>query len=293
MKLTEVVPALSRRLHGSSVTSVQSQLESAALGSAESSVLSPESELFDLQEKAREISGFSLDIVVCLEETFPKREALPNGWTKPDEWLYDQIGKGRLPEATMSLPTTTILIEDVQKPEVVASYYGNPRRSYTQHIAALRERGVSIRDSQKEEARALGFIEDPLAKYLTAWRETGDIESIAGVPRGSRFGLSAGEIERLVLPQVARMLNIRSDRVRLPKAAEFMYVGNKQHPEWGKTTSSEWFDDRFGDSSRLVGGGRHGIFSSNPDSLGDIDCAMSNTRSSSRGFRLAILPLNP
>ncbi len=293
---------LQRVIHGSPATSVQRQLENAALGvnSTESPIVSAESDLLDLQETARARTGFSFGTVMCLDKKFPEGAALPLGWTKPEAWLYDQIRKGKLPETTMDLPNTLFLIEDVQKPEVSSlgtSYYGNPGMGYAQHIAACAARGIFPSTSRAKEARALELTKDPLAKYLAIWRERGQIETMSGVRQDSRFGLSAEEIDHLVLPQVVRMLNVmlnvKPEQVKLPKAAVSMYAGNELYPEWGQTSSSEWYDDRFGESSRLVGGGRHGIFSSNPDSLGNIDCAMSNSRSATRGFRIVVLQATP
>src|SRR5664280_3082809 len=88
-----------RIIHGSPATSVQRQLEDAALGiqSTESPVISAENDLLDLQKKARVSAGFSFGAVMCLSEKFPEEAALPLGWIKPDAWLYDQIGKGKLP----------------------------------------------------------------------------------------------------------------------------------------------------------------------------------------------------
>ena len=89
-------------------------------------------------------------------------------------------------------------------------------------ISACSARDIPTSASRAEQKRALELTKDPLSKYLAAWRQRGEIESMSGVRQDSRFGLSAEEIDRLVLPQVAQMLNIDQERVRLPTAAVYI-----------------------------------------------------------------------
>jgi hypothetical protein len=294
--LEAVGARLHRIIYGSPVASVQTQLESVALDTTAG--LSAEDSLIRLQELAGKRIGFDFSVIPFPDGKYPEGANLPNGWAKPEAWLYDQIRKGKLPETTTDLPGTTVLMEGVQKPNVRSlgtSYYEDPIRDFHQHLyAVVAQHGISVDETLEEQKRRALFTRgDPLARWLAAWRASKDIPTIAGVPNDSRFGLSAEEIDHLVLPQVARMLNVKPDQVRLPRAIEFVYTGNTLHPEWGITDSSEWFADQFEQYSRLTGGGHHQIYSTNPNGLGSIDCAMPKSRSASRGFRIMVLPEFP
>lgn len=105
-------------------------------------------------------------------------------------------------------------------------------------------------------------------------------------PEGSRFGISADEIDgsrNLVAGEIARILDLQEGEViSTPSYASFNYVGNLCHPELGEVTTSEWLRDRFGRGDRLDGG------DSDFGGLSGVYSWQSDDRSGLIGFRLQI-----
>lgn len=145
------------------------------------------------------------------------------GWnSRPENWYWEQIRNGRVSQDAPQLPGSWVLIDKTQRPD-------------------------------HEDSRQLDK-NDPLGPLLARLRKKERIENVQDIPSTSRFAISSDELTQVVLPEIAKLLGVETSQVRLPKAIEFNVIGNFEHPEWGITDTWEWFDEKFGDNYRLVGG---------------------------------------
>ncbi len=74
----------------------------------------------------------------------------------------------------------------------------------------------------------------------------------------SRFSLNWQEINEVIKPAVAKFLDIEKEKIRLPRFIEWNFLANIFYPEWGKTSTWEWFNDRF-QTGECLTGGSHGL----------------------------------
>jgi len=175
--------------------------------------------------KAREI-GWTQAEAHFLPRIELKQNSNFPGWTvKPEEWYWQKINEGKVAKDAATLEGVWVVIDGSQKPQ-----YKDGKQMYEN---------------------------DPFAKLLTQLREKGKIQVpdwCRDIPKDSRFGVSHDELRNSVNPAIANLLGVQPEQVRLPKAIEFNVLGNLYHHEWGKTTSWEWFQDKFEDAYRLIGG---------------------------------------
>lgn len=148
------------------------------------------------------------------------------GWKiKPEPWFWESIKTGRISPDAAKLEGVLVAVDRTQKAQ-----YDGGRQLYQN---------------------------DPFADLLKRLREEKKIkvpEALKHVPETSRFGISPDELIQHVLPEIAKVLEVDSSAVRLPRAIEFNVIGNLKHPEWGETNTWEWFEDKFGGAYRLFGG---------------------------------------
>lgn len=171
-----------------------------------------------------------------------------DGWDKkPENWYWKQIKDGNLSQDASKLPDSWVLVDKTQRPD--------------------------YKDSKQFHEN------DPFGHLLAKLRKDKKIQTIRGIPNTSQFGISHDELTQVVLPEIAKLLEVDASQVRLPRAIEFNIIGNFKHPEWGKTTTWEWFDDKFGDASRLVGG------NSDVGGLAGVNLHWSGGHRGSVGFR--------
>lgn len=171
-----------------------------------------------------------------------------DGWDKkPADWYWEQIKNGTVSQDAAKLPDTWVLIDRTQKP--------------------------NYRDGKQM------YEKDPLETMIAGLRKEGKIQRVKGIPDASRFGISSDELRDHVLPEIAKLLGVEVSAVRLPKAIEVNIIGNLAHPEWGKTNTWEWFEDKFEDTYRLLGG------YSVSGGLTDVGCTWSDSHLDDIGFR--------
>ena len=145
------------------------------------------------------------------------------GWnSKPEDWYWDRIRNGKLSKDASKLPDSWVLVDTTQRP----NYKG----------------GMQLHEN------------DSFGPFLKQLRDNKRIQTIKGIPDTSRFSISPDELTQVVLPGIARLLEVESPTVRFPKEIEFNIIGNFKYPEWGQSNTWEWLDDSFGDGSRLLGG---------------------------------------
>jgi len=70
----------------------------------------------------------------------------------------------------------------------------------------------------------------------------------------SRYSLSWREINEVVKPEFANFLSVSKEKIRLPYFVEWNYLANFFYPQWGKTTTWEWFNDQLKTGECLAGG---------------------------------------
>lgn len=180
------------------------------------------------------------------------------GWTvKPEEWYWQKIREGKVARDAATLDGVWVIIDGSQKPQ-----YADGKQMYEN---------------------------DPFAPLLKQLREEGKIQVpywCKDIPKDSRFGISHDEIRKHVNPAIATLLGVQPEQVGALKEIEFNVLGNLAHPEWGnKTTTSEWFQDKFEDGSRLFGG------RSDDGGLGDVAYEASGGHYGDLGFRpLVVFP---
>ena len=171
-----------------------------------------------------ERSGIDIFEVYHLSGVTLTQDTRIEGWDeKPDDWYWGQIRNRKISRGAAKLSDVWVLVDKTQKPD--------------------------YKDGNQLHEK------DPFGPLLEQLRKEKKIQSMKGVPKTSRFGISHDELAQIVLPEIAKLLEIESSAVRLPNEIEFNVIGNFKHPEWGKTNTWEWFDDKFVDGGRLIGGG--------------------------------------
>jgi len=156
------------------------------------------------------------------EKNFP-------GWQiKPEIAFYERIQEGRLSKKATQLTGEWILVDSRNKP------------------------------AEDRDGRQL-YPNDFLGPIMEKLRGLGKLEE-CDIPQTRAF-ISWEEYHDILVPEIAKILKVKPDQVRLPRAIEFNFLGNAYYPQWGETNSWEWFEDRIYDKKCLSGGhSRHGGF---------------------------------
>lgn len=223
----------------------------------------PSNWLFETAEKIRQEKLLTVIPLYLPRRKLAEGISFP-GLKKPlDSWLYTQIKDGKVAQDADCLPGEWILFDTTKRPNYKDGkqmYNDTPR--FKEVLATLREQGqIAVPDYYKD------------------------------VPKGSRFAISADEIDgnsAVVTKMVANILGLKSEQVSTPLYATFNYVGNLVHPELGQVNTWEWFKNNFERSSRLFGG------SSDDGGLSYVHCNWSDHHNDNVGFRLQVSsPSNP
>lgn len=157
---------------------------------------------------------------VTLDEKFSRR-----GYTKPGQWVYDQINAGRVDRSVLTLASGWALADF--------------------SIGADYTNGAQV------------FLNDPWAPLITKLRtELKIVGAHPNTPSGSRFSITHDEWIQVVLAHMASALQTTRAKISLEYMAEFSFIGNVYDPNRGKFNMWEWFMDVFGQSGRLIGGSR-------------------------------------
>lgn len=205
----------------------------------------PPQALFDTLKKAKEISWYIFDPHYLPKLEFKKTDDYP-GWNiKPNPFYWDYINIGGLNVSASFIDSSWVLIDKTQKP--------------------YDEAGLQI------------YANDPLGNLIGELRYQKKILGRKGMPMGSRFAISWEELHQSVLLQIAKILALNKNQVRLPKVIEFNLLGNVFYPEWGRTDTAEWFEDKIrfcdyafkacligGISPKIRGSGLSRFFRSDP-----------------------------
>ena len=214
-------------------------------------VPTPPQELSVAMLKAKEIGWTQAEAHFFPKIEFEQDSNFP-GWTvKPEEWYWQQIKTGTVAKDAATLEEGWIIIDGSQKPQ-----YKDGKQMYEN---------------------------DPFTLLLTQLRKEGKIQVpdwCRDIPKASRFGVSDDELRGSVNPANANLLGVQpEEQVRVPKEIEFNVLGNLYHPEWGKTNTWEWLEDKFEDGNRLIGG------NSDSGGLARVNGHASDNRDNFLGFR--------
>lgn len=175
-----------------------------------------------------------LPSVVLTEETnFP-------GWkVQPEDWFWKKIGEGKLLRrdqqgnlvqiSEVNLGGIVVLVDARLKPK-----YKDGKQMWSNDKPLLGKILADLRESRK------------IAKY-----EYGS--------QGSRFGVSAKEIDNFVISEYAKTIRFEPSQIRLERVIEGNIISQlyteMPRKNDGKTSSSVWYDEHFEDAgSRLDGG---------------------------------------
>lgn len=215
----------------------------------------PPKALLEFIERTTE-QGFTFEPYLEPNITFSQDVQYPGLQVRPNQYFYDLIKEGLLPSDAMRLSGPVwAAMEAIQKQN-----YDGGRQLYEN---------------------------DPLAPILEDLRQRGKIKIpdwCRHIPATSRFGVSALELEHYIYPLFAQQAGVSEEQVGNSYAA-FLYRGNTAHPEWGKTSTAEWFTKNKlrGGGSRLIGG------SSDHGGLGDVDVWGADDHDDGVGFRLRVV----
>lgn len=172
-----------------------------------------------------------------------------NGFAEPKKSFWELIKIGKYPAKVTELEEGWFIGDRRAKP-----MYSNGRQRYG-----------------KDD-----YLE-PLMGYLRSLPLSDRIDA-GHVPDNSRFGASALEIEKKVLP-IFKEASGAKGIVRNRRYMEFNIRGNLVHPEWGKTNTYEWFADQvYYGAKRLIGG------NSASGGLSDISHAPAETHAAHISF---------
>jgi hypothetical protein len=225
----------------------------------------PPDRVLEVLETARKRYGDMYEPIAVPTLTLRETTGYPQGWIAVDKWFLEMLQKGKiLPENAATISQAWLLWDKTARPN-----YDEGQQLY----------GI------------YGNSNDPLSHELTKLRKQGAIEIPSHtryIPKRSRFGISADELDRVILPLHAKNLGLRSDlseQVIVPPYGLFNFIGNTRHPELGRVNTWEWMDETFEDRVRLVGG------RSDCGGLARVNYLASDDRYGSLGFRpLVVFP---
>ena len=204
--------------------------------------------------KAWKKKGFTnCDFFHLTDHQFEWHGDYPDWDFKPRSWFWQSVEEGKISRDATRLKEGLIAIDTTQKPNS---------------------------DGGKQL-----YKNDPFGDLLRNLRKEGKIqvpERFKKIPETSRFGITPEELVEYVLPAIANMLGVHPDRVYLPTEMQLNIIGNRFHPEWGDKTAWELLQDRFHESSYLIGGRSDGA------GLSNVDFVEVDGRNDNIGFRPVI-----
>lgn len=193
----------------------------------------PPQALLEFVEQTTE-KGFSFEPYLEPVLRFTPDSKFPGQSVELSPWLIEQINRRKVSPDALTLTLQWAAMEGLQKPE-----YDGGKQLYEN---------------------------DPLAPNLERLRGRGKIEIpdwCEHIPSISRFGSSAAEINKYIVPLFVSEYTLIGDLIKsgeakagVPPFTPWFYRGNTAHKEWGETNTWEWLDNKFGADGRLIGGHR-------------------------------------
>ncbi len=190
----------------------------------------PPQELLDALAKAEELGiRDHLKPVYFPQREFKKDDDYP-GWIKTpnDTYFWNEIGPNKkLAQDAAKLGGFWAVVDITAKPNAAQDSNGNYNGSQV-------------------------YANDPWASILEDLRAQGIGPNAAA---NSRAKISPNEQYEHFYPALQRLLELPEHvQARNMREIEFNILGNRDHPEWGETSTYEWMHDQFGSDGRLIGG---------------------------------------
>lgn len=160
------------------------------------------------------------------------------GWLKPPKSnFYQLIKKGKLSLSNSNLTGRWILIDGRDKPVRVYPWLAKDDVI----VFLMNLFGVNFYTLSKKFDKQQ-YDHDFLLEIL---KKSGF---------NSRFSLSWRQIDENIKPAAADFLQVAKEKIRLPYFVEWNFLSNLFFPQWGKTSTWEWFQDRLKTGECLAGG---------------------------------------
>lgn len=190
------------------------------------------------EENFKKFSNFGFDLHYLPKIEITESNDFPSCKEKPNKSFFDLIKKEKLSTSSAFLPGKWVFIEKKRKPKKNFWWIAKDDPS----VKILRN-----------------FFRVDLKKYCQKIsRQQYDDDFLLSILKengfASRFSLSWQEIEEIIKPEIAKLLKIPTEKIRLPKFIEWNFLGNLFYPQWGKTSTWEWFADRLSTGECLAGG---------------------------------------
>ncbi|RKY03450.1 hypothetical protein DRP77_06060 [Candidatus Poribacteria bacterium] len=169
-------------------------------------------------DQIKRCARFGLRPHVLLPKRFEEGATYPGWRVRLERWIYSKVEEGSLPPGTLNLSPlgdrpALVMVDPRMKPN-----YQGGKQMY---------RDDELIGGILEELRRNGVI--PYRRYID--------------PK-SRYAISWIELHQFVLPEIARAMGVRRDRIRLPRLVEFNFLSNCFYPQWYQGNTWEWFEDR-------------------------------------------------
>lgn len=180
--------------------------------------------------------GFTLHYLPAIEITREKK--FVNWQDYPKDNFFELIRKKRISSKVKILPGKWVFIDCRPKPAKDCFWITSDN-----FVLKVLSKFFKINIKQYYQKKSFQKYEDDF--LLPILQNKG---------YASRFSLSCREVKESIIPSLAQFLKIDSQKIRLPRFVEWNFLGNFFYPQWGTTSTWEWFDDCFSTGECLAGG---------------------------------------
>lgn len=190
------------------------------------------------EDNFKKLSNFGFDLHFLPQIEITKEKNFPGWREKPKNNFFNLIKKEKLPTSAASLWGKWIFIENRKKPRKNCWWI-------TKDDLGVKILNKIFHFDFKKHCQKINrqpYENDFLLPILKA-------NGFA-----SRFSLTWREIEEIIKPETAKLLGVSAEKIRLPRFIEWNFLANAFYPQWGKTSTWEWFSDRLATGECLSGG---------------------------------------
>lgn len=189
-------------------------------------------------EKLKKFLNYGFDLHFLPKIEVGRDKKFTNWSNYPKNNFFRLIQKKKLTPHAAQLSGQWILIDGRLKPK--KNYWWIARDDF---ITIFSRKFLKI--NLQEHCRRIGHQQYENDFLLSIFKANGF---------HSRFSITWQEINEIIKPAVAKFLDLEKEKIRLPRFIEWNFLANIFYPEWGKTSTWEWFNDRFQNGECLTGG---------------------------------------